>query len=163
MRLSALMVALPLLACACDRQDTDRLTPVHRAAMADSVRTFMRALARDVTAQGPRAWRDYFADTSAFYMAAEGRLVVPSSDSATQLINQLANVIRQLELRWESAPRVDVLGPGLAALAAPYFESRVDTAGRQFDETGYFTAIAASRAGRWQLLSAHWSVVPPER
>jgi hypothetical protein len=94
-------------------------------------------------------------------MAAEGRVVFPTSDAATRGIEELSRVIRHLELRWEDSVRVDPLAPGLAVLAAPYYEVRVDTAGKRVEEAGYFTGLAEHGTGGWQLRDAHWSVVSP--
>jgi hypothetical protein len=137
------------------------LTPAHAAALADSVRAFALALAGDVTRDGPAAWRGHFARSPAFFMAAEGRLVFPTSDAATDGIEQLSRVIRHIELRWDDSLRVDPLAPGLAVLAAPYYEVRVDTAGKRVEETGYFTGLAEHAVDGWQLRDAHWSVISP--
>jgi len=131
------------------------------AAITDSVRTFAADLARGVTHDGPGAWRAYFAATPAFFMASEGRLVFPSSDSAGRAIQTLERTIAHIELRWGDGLRVDPLAPGLAVLAAPYHEVRVDRAGHQVDETGFFTGLAEHRGGAWRLRNAHWSVATP--
>jgi hypothetical protein len=55
-------VALALGACAAPQTPSTTAT-------ADSVRTFAESVARGVSERGPAAWRDYFADTSAFFMA----------------------------------------------------------------------------------------------
>jgi hypothetical protein len=55
-------------------------------------------------------------------------------------------------------------GPGLAVMAAPDTEVRVDTAGRRVKEAGFFTGLAEHRAQGWQCRDAHWSVAgPPSR
>jgi hypothetical protein len=121
------------------------------------------AVAQDVTREGPTAWQRHFARTPAFFMAAEGRVVFPTRDAATRGIEELERVIRHIELRWEDDVRVDPLAPGLALLAAPYREVRVDTSGKRVDESGYFTGLAEHGADGWKLRDAHWSVVgvPP--
>jgi hypothetical protein len=161
------LAALCSAACAHDRPvpGASTLTPVHAAALVDSVRAFAQAVARDVTREGPAAWRGQFSRSPAFFMAAEGRVVFPTSDAVTHGIEELRRVIRHLELRWEDSVRVDPLAPGLAVLAAPYYEVRVDTAGKRVEETGYFTGLAEHGADGWRLRDAHWSVVsaPPVR
>ena len=131
--------------------------------LADSVRAFMEMVARDVTRDGPAAWRRQFADDAAFFMAAEGRLVFPSAEAARRGIDELVRAIAHIELRWGDDVRVDPLAPGLAVVAAPYTEVRVDTAGRRVDEAGFFTGLAEHRADGWRFRDAHWSVVgaPP--
>jgi hypothetical protein len=94
-------------------------------------------------------------------MAAEGRIVFSTSDAATRGIAELRRVIRHIELRWEDSVRVDPLAPGLAVLAAPYYEVRVDTARKRVEEAGYFAGVAEHGADGWQLRDAHWSVVSP--
>src|SRR4029077_13958805 len=92
------------------RTEGERAAP----ALADSVRTFMETVAREVTRDGPAAWRRQFADDTAFFMAAEGRLVFSSAAAAAKGIDALTHVIAHIELRWGGDVRVDPLGPGLA-------------------------------------------------
>jgi hypothetical protein len=160
-----LPVVAAVCSSACNRDrpvpEVSSLTPAHTAALVDSVRAFALAVARDVTREGPGAWRGHFAKSPAFFMAAEGRVVFPTSDAATRGIQELGQVIRHIELRWGDSVRVDPLAPGLAVLAAPYYEVRVDTAGKRVEETGYFTGLAEHAVDGWQLRDAHWSVVSP--
>ena len=131
------------------------------AAIDDSVRAFAAAVARSITREGPLAWRRYFLDSPAFFMASEGRLVLPNSDSATRVIRDLARTIVRIELRWDDGLRVDPLAPGLAVMAAPFHETRVDVAGHRVEETGYFTGVAEHHAEGWVFRDAHWSVLGP--
>src|SRR5438105_14211022 len=110
-------------ACTRDRPapGAPSLSPAHARALVDSVRAFAQAIATDVTRNGLRAWDAQFGRSPAFFMAAEGRMVFPSRDEATQGIEQLGRIIRHIELRWEDSVRVDPLATGLAVLAAPYF------------------------------------------
>lgn len=141
----------------CERGPTT-LTPAHRAAIIDSARGLAQAMVRAVSREGPAAWRRYFAEDAAFFMAAEGHLQFPSSDSASRAISTLARVIRHIEIRWGDGLRVDPLGPGLAMVAAPYFEVRVDAAGQRVEEAGYFTGVAEHYAEGWRFRNAHWSL-----
>jgi ketosteroid isomerase-like protein len=131
------------------------------AGVADSVRAFMETVAREVTRDGPAAWRRQFADDAAFFMAAEGRLVFPSAEAAANGIEELTRVIAHIELRWGNDVRVDPLGPGLAMVGASYTEVRADTARHRVEEAGFFTGLAEHRAAGWRLRDAHWSVVGP--
>lgn len=130
-------------------------------ALTDSVGAFMEAVARDVTRDGPAAWRRHFADDAAFFMASEGRLIFPSGEAARRGIDELVRVIAHIELRWGADVRVDPLAAGLAVVAASYTEARVDRAGRRVDEAGYFTGLAEHRPEGWRFRDAHWSVVGP--
>jgi len=135
------------------------LEPEHAAAIEDSVRAFAQGVALGVTAKGPAAWRAYFADEPAFFMASEGRLAFSNSDAARRAIEGLTHTIAHIELRWGAGLRVDPLAPGLALLAAPYHETRVDAQRRQVEEDGFFTGLVEHRAEGWQFRDAHWSVV----
>jgi hypothetical protein len=161
-----LVVGLTLGACRIGRtpEPGRGLDAAHAAAISDSVRAFATSVAQGVSRNGPAAWRGYFEDSPAFFMASEGQLVLPTSDSATRVIEGLAQRIVRIELRWGEGLRVDPLGPGLAMVAAPYTEVRVDRAGRRVEEAGYFTGIAEHGAPGWQFRNAHWSVFgPPSR
>ena len=133
----------------------------HASALIDSVRVFMANVAQGVSQRGPVAWRGYFEDSPAFFMASEGRLVFPSSDSATRGIQGLTRVIAHIELRWGDTLRVDPLAPGLAVVGGPYHEVRIDIQGRRLDEQGYFTGVAEHGRAGWRFRDAHWSVVAP--
>jgi hypothetical protein len=155
-----------LLLVACERQvevetGSPRLDSAHAASMRDSVRAFANTVAHAVTSNGPRAWRTYFADEPAFFMASEGRLVFPNSDSASTAIQALTAIIVHIELRWGDSVRVDPLAPGLALLATPYHEILLDAQGRRVEEDGFMTGIVEHGAAGWQFRNAHWSVVPP--
>lgn len=159
-----MMALLVAAACTIDRAARPAraqgaaLDAPHAAAIADSVRAFARVVAQGVSRDGPAAWRAYFLDGPAFFMASEGHLVFPSSDAATRGIRDLTQRIVSIELRWEDSVRVDPLAPGLAMMAAPYSERRVDRAGRRVTEAGFFTGLAEHGTGGWQFRDAHWSV-----
>ena len=155
------LILFTLISCAPPARERTRavLDPEHAAALTDSVRAFAGTVARGVTAQGPAAWRSYFADDPAFFMVAEGRLVFPSSAAATRGIEGLTRTITQIELRWGDSLRVDGIAPGVAVVAMPYHETRRDARGHQVVEDGYFTGIVEHRTAGWQLRDAHWSVL----
>jgi hypothetical protein len=126
------------------------------------VKAFALAVARDVTQEGPAAWRRHFADTPSFFMASEGRLVFPDSATATVAIQDFARTIQHMELHWGDDLRVDPLTPDLAVIAASWHEIRVSTDGSRVDESGFFTGTVERRDQHWQFRNAHWSVaVPP--
>jgi len=131
------------------------------AAVEHAVRAYAQAVARDITQNGPAAWRRHFADSPSFFMASEGRLVFPNSASATAAIQELARTMKSIELRWGDDLRVDPLTPDLAVVAASWHEVQVSTDGRRVEENGFFTGIVEHRDGRWQFRNAHWSVAGP--
>ena len=141
--------------------ESQPMTAARAAAVDDGVRAFARAVAHDITQEGPSAWRKHFADSPEFFMASGGRLVFPNSASATAAIQDLPRTIKQIELRWGDDLRVDPLTPDLAVVAASYHEVQVSPEGRRVEEAGFFTGIAEKRDGRWQFRNAHWSVAVP--
>jgi len=160
-----LLATLAVMACEAPRAPQDRGTatastfgPAQAAAIEDSVLAFADTVARGVSQRGPAAWRAYLADSPAFFMASEGQLVFANSAAASRGIEGLRRSIARIELTWGDGMRVDPLAPGLAVLATPYREVRIDRAGRRIEEVGYFTGLAEHRAGGWQLRDAHWSV-----
>jgi len=135
--------------------------PAAAVSIVDSVRDFMHAVARDITADGPAAWRRAFSDSAYFYMASEGQVVIGSPEEAHRTIDQLTHLITHITLTWADSIRIDPLGPGLAAVGAEYREVRADSAGHTLDERGFFTAVAQHEPGGWRFRNAHWSVVAP--
>jgi hypothetical protein len=137
------------------------LTAEQRASVEDGVRKFVQQVAADVTHDGPAAWRKEFADSPAFFMASEGKLVFPDSQSATQGIESFAHTIKHIELHWGDDLKIDALTPDLAMVGTSWQEFREDTKGRQVKESGYFTGLVEKRNGQWQFRDAHWSVPGP--
>jgi len=140
--------------------EAEEMSAARAAAVTADVRGFMQGVAQVITRDGPTAWRGEFANTPAFFMASEGKLVFADSAAATAGIAQLPNFIKQIELRWGDDLRVDPLTRDLAVVGSSYHESRVDPAGKRTEENGYFTGVAQYRQGRWEFRDAHWSVVP---
>jgi len=123
----------------------------------------MRAVAHNISQEGPAAWRRHFAESPEFFMAANGHLEFPNSAAATSAIQNLARTITRIELQWGDDLRVDPLTSDLAVVASSYHEVMVSADGHQVDAKGFFTGIAEHRDGRWQFRNAHWSsaVSPP--
>jgi hypothetical protein len=132
------------------------------AGVESSVRVFMRHVAHDVTQGGPAAWRKYFADSPAFFMAVNGKIAFASGAEAIAGLPQIATAIKQIELKWGDDLRVDPLAPDLAAVGVSYHELQLWAVGRRVQENGYFTGVVQYRDGHWKLRDCHWSEpVPP--
>jgi hypothetical protein len=163
MRTSYFLLFLAVLAsvgCSAHRgtpSDSSSLTPAQAAAVDQGVRAFMQGVAHDVTHDGPATWRTHFADDPAFFMAVDGRMVLPNSAAARATIDTLVRDTKSIDLQWGGELRVDPLAPDFAVVAAPYHEVRVSTAGKTVDANGFFTGTAEYRDGRWQFRNAHWS------
>jgi len=164
-----LAVVIPVMGCTM-RVDTGerteekahRLTPERRAAVEGAVRHFAAGVAHDVTQDGPAAWRREFSDSPSFFMASEGKLVVPNRQVAAQAIDELARTVKHIELSWGDDLRVDALTEDLAQVACSWHEVRVDAEGHRVEENGFFTGLAEKQKGQWQFRNAHWSaIVPP--
>ena len=137
------------------------MTAADQAAVDRDVRAFVASVAQNVTSEGPAAWRRFFSESPSFYMASEGRLQFPNSQSAAAAIQDLTRIIRRIELQWGNDLRVDPFSREMAGVAVPYREIREDTSGVRVDESGYFTGTVELRGGRWQFRNAHWSVIVP--
>jgi len=149
MRITRCALLLAVLAGACGHtaeQDT---------------KTFVQEVARDVTTEGPSAWRKHFADSPAFFMAVNGRMAFPNSAAATTGIESVSKEITHIELKWGDDLRVDPLTPNLAVVAASYREVQVHAAGNTVNDDGFFTAVAEKHDGHWQFRDAHWSSITP--
>jgi hypothetical protein len=139
------------------------LTPASAAAAGESVRTFMRTVAHDVTQEGPLAWLKFFDTGPGFFMAVNGQLAFPNAAAAEEGTRNFAQIINRIDLTWGDDLRVDPLTAELAVVAASWREIQVDKAGHRIEEAGYFTALAEYRDGRWRFRDAHWSgpISPP--
>ncbi len=140
-----------------------QLTPERKAAVEKEVRQFAATVSREITQQGPAAWEKHFADSPAFFMADEGKLVFPNRQAATQAIGELTHTIQHIELTWGDDLRVDPLTPEFAVVASTWNEVTVDKEGHQVKDGGYFTGLAEHRNGQWQFRNAHWSVAAPAK
>jgi hypothetical protein len=167
MRLSycmLLVIAVGLVGCGRvgERSEHARgLTAEQRAGAEDGARRFVLQVAQDVTRDGPAAWRGEFADSPAFFMASEGKLVFPTSQAATQGIDSFAHITKRIELHWGDDLKIDVLTPELAVVGTTWHEVRDDTEGHHVEESGYFTGLVEKRNGKWEFRDAHWSVPGP--
>jgi hypothetical protein len=138
--------------------NTGSLTRQQSLEVKDNLQKMMDMVAKDISHDGPIAWLKYFENTSDFFMASEGQLVFPNSDSATTFIkNTLVKQIRKIELHWSNI-RIDPLNNKFANVAATWNEDLIDFANKTISQNGYFTAIAEKTLEGWQLRNAHWSV-----
>jgi len=124
------------------------------------VQDFMAAVARDVTAEGPRAWRKYLSQQHAFIMASNGQLVFESGEAAQKGIGTLEQTIEHIELHWGQSLHIDPLTDTLAEVGVPFHEILVQKTGQRVSVDGYFTGLAEHSDMGWQFRSAHWSVPP---
>ncbi len=145
---------LPLLFCSCGARQTD---PARLNAVKNEVQTFARSVAENVTRRGPSAWQDYFENSSSFFMAVDGRVQFADGAAAQAGIPALSRAISKIELQWGRDLRVDPLTQDLAVIASPWHELMTLADGSHMDTSGYFTAVAERRDGRWQFRNAHWS------
>jgi hypothetical protein len=127
-----------------------------------AVRSFMATIARDVTREGPTAWRNHFANSPAFFMVNDGQMAFPDSAAATKGTEAFAATIKSIRLEWGSDLRVDPLTPKFAVVAVSFFEDQEQLTGKHVEERGYFTGVAELRDGRWRLRDAHWSSARPQ-
>jgi hypothetical protein len=126
------------------------------------VRSLMATIARDVTREGPTAWRKHFADSPEFFMVNDGQMAFPDSATAAKGTEAFAATIKSIRLEWGSDLRVDPLTPKFAVVAVSFFEDQEQLTGKHVEERGYFTGVAELRDGRWQLRDAHWSSPRPQ-
>lgn len=158
----AWMVLLIMGFAGCNRRvpgtgESRSLTPAQAVTVEKGVRAFTATVAHDVTHEGPLAWGRYFDESPAFFMAVNGQMAFPSGAAAKDGIPSVAQVIKHIELKWGDDLRIDALTPELAVVAAPWHEVQTDASGHIIEESGYFTAVAEYRSGRWLFRNAHWS------
>jgi hypothetical protein len=162
MNKAAVMLGSCLLcAVACAGAYAADVLPADTAGHVDrDVRQFMQQVAADVTAHGPTAWRQHFADTPAFFMAVNGQLQFASGAAAGSAIAALPKEIQQIALKWGDDLRVDPLSAIYAVVGTSYSEKLVSPEGATRYDRGYFTALLESQGGHWIVRDAHWSSVP---
>ena len=141
-----------------DDQGRPNLSVSEASAVTRMVQEFMAAVARDVTAQGPRAWRKYLSQQHAFIMASNGQLVFESGEAAQKGIGTLEQTIEHIELHWGQSLHIDPLTDTLADVGVPFHEILVQKPGQRVSVDGYFTGLAEHSDRGWQFRSAHWSV-----
>jgi hypothetical protein len=157
------LVALALNACRQAPPDLPKYQPMsarRESAIVVDVRGYAQDVARDVSRDGPAAWRKHFSESPAFFMAADGNLQFPDSASATAGIEALTRTIQHIDLKWGDALRVDALAPDLAMIASPYHEDIVTSSGAHISSDGFFTGVVQFRNEHWRFRNAHWSSAP---
>ena len=160
MKLTEIFLAILSAAVACAHDRTPDLDPAHALALRDSVMEVAQRIPGDLSADGPSAWLRYFETGPAFFMANDGRIVLPSSDSARVFVEYLSRQLSAVDLNWLDL-RVEPLAPGVAALAASYRETITYTAGSDTTFGGYVTGVARHAGDGWRLQHLHWSSPVP--
>ena len=133
------------------------LTSAQKQMIEGDVRRFMLGVAHDVSAEGPVAWHQHFADSPAFFMAVDGQLAFANSEAAAAGTDSFARTIQHIELHWGDEVRVDALNADFAVVATPWTEVQTDLKGHAVTTGGFFTAVAEKRDGQWRFRDAHWS------
>ncbi len=159
---AAALVLAAVLAGGCARTMPVPPAPADAARSADAgaVRDFIGRVAREVSRDGPIAWKRAFQDGPQFFMASDGMLVFGDGAAMRSGVEALTHTLPQIELNFGEDLRVDPLTPTLASVGASYRELQTDAQGRRHEDHGYFTALAELRDGAWTLRNAHWSSVP---
>ena len=151
-----ILIPLIVFAISC-RNNTESLNLKQASDIQDSVQFMFEAIAQNVSREGSVAWLRYFENAPDFFMAADGQLVFPNIDTATNFINNiLVKSMPKIELRWSNI-RIDPLAHKLAGISAIYHEDITDPTGKMTPHDGYFTGIAHQTPQGWKLLNAHWS------
>ena len=150
------LLALLAAACCQGQNGAAAMLPA-QIAETESVRALMKAVAHDVTKDGPTAWLKYFDEGPAFFMAVNGAMAFPNGSIARDGTQKFAGTIQHIELNWGDDVRVDPLGKGLAVVGTTWREVQIDKAGHRAEESGYFTAVVERRNNRWMFRDAHWS------
>jgi hypothetical protein len=136
------------------------LTAADKAAVEESVRGFMGAVAQDVTRDGPAAWGKEFSREPEFFMAVNGAMAFASGEAAAQALPGVAQMIPKIELQWGKDLRVDPLTADLAVVGTSWQEVLSDPQGKTRQDNGYFTGVVQRRNGKWEFRDAHWSSAP---
>lgn len=132
-------------------------TAAQKAAVEKEVRQFAASVSRDVTQQGPAAWEKHFADSPAFFMASDGKLVFPNRQAASQAIGELTRTIQHIELTWGDDLRVDAFTispfwqvPGMRSRSTGKVIRRPKTASSPaWRSVATANGSFATRIGRW--------------
>lgn len=148
---STLLACLVLAGCG-----GGRFTPLHRQAMADSVRQFLNEYVEAVNRVDFAAIRTFYADAPGFHWADRGRLAYPSYQSLVSTFDSLTGVVTSIRLTVD-VPRVVPLRPGLAMLTATYRQSLADTGRQQFRSAGAFSGVVEHRDDGWKFIAGHAS------
>jgi len=160
-RLFGLSLAVTIVACGAPESEPQAEAD-YSAAVTDSVQDFFESIPATLADEGPIAWPDFFEGGPDFFMASDGALVFPNSDSAAAFVRGLSRKVSTIQLRWEDL-RVTPLAPGAAVVAAAYREAITDTTGAEVAFGGYMTGVARHRAGGWRIQNLHWSSPVPTR
>jgi SnoaL-like domain len=142
------------------RNNADSLTSVQSSIVRDSVKQMVETIAKSISHEGPLAWLLYFENSPDFFMAADGQLVFPDNNAATNFLKNIyVKSVSRIELRWKDI-HISPFTSKIAGVAAIFHEDITDTVGKMSPSDGYFTGIAEQTAQGWQLLNAHWSMIP---
>lgn len=159
--LFGLLAAMACVACG-PPVSKQHLEPDHADAMRDSVEQFFESISSSLSEDGPIAWLQHFEESPEFFMASDGNLVFPSSDSAKAFVRGLSQRISAIQLRWIDL-RVVPVNPGVAVAGASYQETVTDTAGVDVSFGGFMTGVVRHNEEGWRIQNLHWSRPISER
>ena len=155
-RFIGIVLLISTLLFSCGRR-RGPLTEKDSAVVRDTVLQSMAGIARDLSANGPAVWLNYFDDAPGFFMVSDGDLDFPDYNTAKQFIlGTLVKNIPSITLNW-SAVRVDPLSRHLAAIVAGFHEVLTSATGEKIPVDGYFSGTAVLTAHGWKLRNLHWS------
>lgn len=68
---------------------TDSLTSAQSSVIKDSVNRMVQTIAKSISDEGPLAWLRYLENSPDFFMAADGQLVFPDNNAATNFLKNI--------------------------------------------------------------------------
>jgi len=126
--------------------------------MKEEVILMLDSVRNDIGWNGPIKWIKYFEDTSAFYMASEGKLVFSDYNAAKKFITDtLVHKVSGIVLDWQNI-NIDSICENTVAINTYYHEDLMIINDSAIHEMGYCTAIADRTNTGWKFRTLHWSV-----
>jgi hypothetical protein len=139
------------------KKNSGHFAAVENVLVKDSVTRMTTNIAKDLSAQGPIAWLDYFEKAPGFFMANDGQLALNDYPAAVSFVKTtLIKRIPKIALQWKNV-KIDPLSSTFAAIGADFHENIVFSDGKTISVDGYFTGTAHFDGKRWKLRNLHWS------
>jgi hypothetical protein len=159
---ASIVAALGLLLSGCGGEPALLHEPPDRSReqVVSQVLGFMEGIPPALAKNGPQGWLEKFEHGPEFRMVSDGRVVLPSIDSAKVFLENFSRSVRSLDLAWDQIT-VAPLGAGLATVAAGYREAVRDTSGIITHTTGAFRGVVRDGPDGWRLQQLHWTSPDP--
>jgi len=160
MRRAGWMFLAAIAAMGC-QQAPAPMTDAQRQAVAQEVKSQADSIVATLSQLKTHPYLDQLAVNDAY---VENGTYYPTRDSLLSTVGHLTTMFKSMDLQWDGAPHINVLGQDAAVFSAAFHEVAQPLTGEPMKLHGVWTAVYQRANGRWGIVQAHesWTADQPE-